>query len=276
MSEEDKGYQLQYHRSGKPVVERQIGGAHPFWKNELYWRDGFVKLMDTVFPRREIIDVHGTLDALIPYMEQGNGVIFASSHPTRREAFELPYLVFTHPYLRDKFLNSALAKHQYKHWLAKWAELSGQNVVPIVTQHSSESLREERGGGLNEFLDSSVQTLAMGGVEVFTPQGERRATIGKRTAALFNIMNRADEKGVYNYAVIPVGVNIEGVTDYSKARGFVPFKNYQMVIGELYERDRIYAELEVENDRHIAITASKLGNWFNDRIQDLTPPSYHA
>lgn len=123
------------------------------------------------------------------------------------------------------------------------------------------------GFGRLEYAKKAVEILDDNGFVVVAPQGTRQPHLSEFESDPIGFLLRLSRK-VDNVAVCAMGLQLNGATDYAKARGFNPGKTYTATVGYVGTREDVMAQAQVHH-------------WSVDRLvlyhmDSVAPDAYRA
>ena len=118
-------------------------------------------------------------------------------------------------------------------------------------------------------MEDAVKTLRNGGIVVITPQATRLPYLkepGKHDIAMALLINRTTKAGVNDFGILPVGLSISGVTDYTPYSGLNPGVRYKVDIGSLWLKSAA-----LQSAKKAEWTLDK---WTFEQLNEWLPPDY--
>lgn len=243
-----------------------------------------ILLHEHAFPAR-LDDPMEHLKTAERHLAAGHGLVILTNHPSTGDIRVPLELLFLSDIMRQKKFLMALAWHQQNYpFIKQLAKLGGVDLVPIVIQDTIEKQKEltaqgkkipweqhELGYGLDEYYQKMINILLHNGITLISPQSGRDTALKpfpRGVITIPDLMLRRnkipDEQVVY----LPVGLDIQGVTDYTakKVRGLNIGRSYTIKIGEVFSSKELR-----ENTKSNRITLEQEA-W--NRMARLVPSAY--
>lgn len=196
--------------------------------------------------------VHGLKRADM-YAQRGAGTLIVSTHPRQRDPFDVLNAAWSEaPTLETKQVTGAMAAHQFKPAARGIAKVVDIKLMPVVTEHTLAYITRKKaegkgipseleriltrlqenepkdpktnmpkytkpyvGQGTREYVATAREALLKGDTVILTPSGERQETLhlpNNNAVALLLTSLPSDA----NVTILPVGIEIAGVTEYKK------------------------------------------------------------
>jgi len=217
---------------------------------EKYRRRGLLAHINNPFPVEIVDDFHGLTD-FENHLLAGKGGIILLNHFSLRDFVEIARFAFKSGVVANSRFLAPIAYHQYvknRHF----ARLAGIELAPLVTpdtidyfiKHKNDQqlafARSSRGIFFRRYLEAAKEILGQGGVVAIAPQGGRSQSLGE-TAIGRPVEASLKASGDNGVIILPVGIGIRGVTDYStkKIKGFNFGRTYQLKVGQAVTREEL-------------------------------------
>ncbi|MCL5784589.1 MAG: hypothetical protein M1142_04535 [Patescibacteria group bacterium] len=218
----------------------------------------------------------GNLTALNEALAEGNGAIGLTPHFSKGDFLaDLVALNLNSKEARRRPTRIPIAAHQRPFYLDILCGLGDVSLATIITGDTRLKENELKTKGkpipwrninpteaMNDYLDTSIEELEQGGLVFLAPQGGRRDSLRPfRGGPLSRLMDRAGEKGVNpdKIPVFSVGLEIEGVTDYSNLKGLNLWRKYTLTLGRTVKRGKIKGDID---------------QWAYESMLELAPEAY--
>jgi hypothetical protein len=244
-----------------------------------WWQRTARRVMEPVFSivfPGEVHDPDHNLDKARQLQDKGMALIVCYGHPTKREGLDGPTKVITR-YLHDQRIVIPIAAHQYNKWLGNLGLLTGTDIDPIVIKDTIntpgfENRKLGEGGPL--YIEHAGNMLLHGGDVWVAPQVGRKPSIGYITdpenVAIATLLLKTAKNNKIRVedikaAILPVGIDIRGVTDFNNYNEFNWGRWYRYMIGE----PKLLSEV-LEN----AGGVKKIDQEVFRMIAEVSPPGY--
>jgi hypothetical protein len=251
---------------------RQTEAPITLSRRHIWMRKTAVCLGRRLFPRK-LTDARCSLARAQNLNRGGHGLLVVMNHFSTRDSLEALRIIFASPILAERPILAPVAYHQYGRYgrfIRLFAQCFNLRLIPIVTGDTIEKLGAglRRGLGVTEYLESATALLRCGGIVLLAPQGGRRPVLGSPPGSpVGHLLARVRRCGVTNVALMPIGLGLPGVRDYSApgTRGFNFGRLYQVNVG----RTLTVAEIRREVGQ-----CHQLDHWLFDCLADLVPDAY--
>lgn len=180
------------------------------------------------------------------FLENGFGLMIVYNHPSRKETVGMFKVPFSSNIMMQKRIAEPVALHQRQGWTDSVAKRLGIEFHYIITDdtvdyewtHQHEYppgvIRDypaERKDLEKKALDREVEILGNGDIMMLALQGGRRPDLAVPERGTLGLYAAALKRSGVKAAVLPVGVGLEGVTDYTKASGYNFEKKLSLRVG---------------------------------------------
>jgi hypothetical protein len=177
-------------------------------------------ISDFLFPV-DYTDPHNTMDKLCAHLESGGSAVCVSTHPSTEDVPRGSKFFSQWQAIRNRRIAGPVAVHQ-----RKLGELITRpfaiESVPVVTNHSRERRsydRETIARYLHEYADLMIDVLSHNGTMIVASQADQMPKLTPPAVPVIDfILRRTHNAGLTNILFVPVGIEIAGMRDYSRAR----------------------------------------------------------
>lgn len=209
--------------------------------------------------------------------EEKLGLMVLITHFSRSDPIIAMKALAGHPYFGKKRIVAPVAAHQMLPriiGLRNRARSMGVDLFPVVTENTvaraklkNRNADSKVGDGKGAFTTAAIEALKGEGIVVWAPQGERQPTLGTpKGNEVAGFIRNAQRHGVFNFAVMFMGFEINGVRDYSSVRDFNWFKRYDVNVGVTMTVEEILKCLGGD--------IRKVDNFAYGQLARVSPPSY--
>lgn len=219
-------------------------------------------------------------------LEKGVGSVAIYTHPSQTDTYR-KMVLWKYPEFRDRRHLIPIAYHQFNGLVVASAWLPGMEFYPVVTPETiakgkNNKLKEGHGG--LRFLREGVTALSEAGIILLAPTRTRTSILSMpqgRLAPTDALLNDAYGKGI-NFAVFVTGFEINGVTNYAKARGLNMLRNrhYTLHTGNTFTADELLDKLSrFRQERNLKENPRRpfdhTDRWlYETQLPYLVPPAY--
>lgn len=238
-------------------------------KNRTWLAESWIS--NLLFPI-EYTDPHNTMDRLCAHLESGGSVVVVPTHPSIEDIARAGKFLSQWPAIRSRRLIGPAAVHQMP-----FVELVTKpfdfEKVPVVTQHSLDGRPYERKTiveYLRGYADLIVDSMSHNSVLVATSQADQMPEFSPPTKPVIDyILHRLKEARIRNVLFVPMGIEIKGMKDYSRARNLTLQRHtYIFHVGPSY-MDQEIRELSKQQ-------GMTTDYWFYTQQLPLVPAQYRS
>lgn len=239
----------------------------------MYWRTWLAEspISDLLLPI-EHTDSHNTVGRLCAHLESGGSAVVVPTHPSIEDIARAGKFLSQWPAIRSRRLVGPAAVHQmpFVEVVTKPFDIE---KVPVVTQHSLDRKpygRETIAEYLRDYSDLIVDSLSHNSLLVATSQADQMSKLTPPTKPVIEfILQRLQKAGITNILFVPMGIEIKGMRDYSRARKITPLRHtYIFHVGQSYTDQEIR-----ELSKQQGMTTDY---WFYTQQLPLVPPEYRS
>lgn len=254
-------------------------------------RRGYTFLGGLLLPtelRVEALDQEGRngLEKANDLLQQGFGMTVVYTHPAKLDPFHLMKL-WAEDAFRSAPIVVPIADHQNGWYVQAIASPTGTEIPSVVTPETMRKAikkgkkidRAQAQKKFNCYLSLSTDALAHAGVVLLASSATREPFLKpsalKPTETLLNRVPAPTRFGV-----MCAGIEIEGVTDYSKAKGFNIGKRHIIRLGPTFTDEDVAVRLrefrEVNNlPEQPDLPFANVDEWIRTtQLPPLVPPAY--
>ena len=239
----------------------------------MHWRRWIAEsqISDLLLPI-EHTDLHNTMARLCTHLESGGSAVVVPTHPSIEDIARAGKFLSQWPAIRSRRIVGPAAVHQmpFVELVTKPFDIE---KVPVVTQHSLDRRpydRETIAEYLHEYSDLIVDSLSHNSLLVATSQADQMPKLTPPTKPVIEfILQRIQKAGITNILFVPMGIEIKGMKDYSRARKLTPLRHtYIFHVGQSY-MDQEIRELSKQQ-------GMTTDHWFYTQQLPLIPPEYRS
>lgn len=154
-------------------------------------------------------------------VQHGYGLIIAFNHMSKGDPPQvIKNVVFKNKIFNKKPIVLPIAFHENKIWFNVLQGMTNGKLMPIVTQSTidlGKNKGRELNDGLKEYFNEAVAALGRGEIVLIAPQGTRQSSLGSpERPAIGTLLASAAKHKINRFALLVVGVNIQGASSYKK------------------------------------------------------------
>ena len=238
-----------------------------FWRAKL--ADSWVS--EKVFPIR-YTDPYNTMDQLCDHLKKGHSAVVDTTHPGLEDlARDLKFLLQWDAVRQRRIVGPAAV-----HWMSIVEPISHVFALessPVVTEHSLQRKnydRKTQAKYLQDYSNLMTDSLAHNSVLVATSSADQASLLVPPAKAVLGfILSRTEKAHISDVMYVPMGIEIEGLTDYSGVRDISLQRHpYIFHVGKSYTDEEL---------RKISTSRNITPDYFmylNQR--ELVPPGYRS
>ncbi len=182
------------------------------------------------------------------FLNNDFGLIVPYSHPEKKETMGMFAFPFSDEVMANRRIIEPVAIHQRQGWMDTLAKLHGVEFHYIITDDTLKYDKDhkiirdysERQAMDTAFAKRALEVLAEGGILFIAPQGGRRPNLEVPERATLGTLVAAIRRKHLEVAVLPMGIGVRGVEDYTKAKGYNLFKKIDYNIGNPEDLEDVY------------------------------------
>ncbi|GEM_PF-2558512 len=203
-------------------------------------RQNAAKLFCLLFPVKIQDEFQGLVDAG-KVAKDGDGLLIVINHYSLLDGpAAFMYVASKIPTMLDRPWLAPTARH-----ISDVTKLLNQmfgtqiDIKPIVTRSTlrkQKFVNHQLNDGLFAYLRGAAKTFKDGGIVVLAPQGTRMPYLkepGGYDIAMKSLMELTTRMGVNNIGVLPVGLGLSGVKDYTGYSGLNVRRQHEVIVGPL-------------------------------------------
>lgn len=247
--------------------------AHSIPERAIQWRTWLAEspISDLLLPI-DYTDPHNTMDRLCDHLESGRSAVCVTTHPSIEDIARAGKFFSQWPTIRSRRIAGPAAAHQMK-YVELVTKPFAVEKVPVVTQHSIDRRSYDRktiAGYLREYSNLIVDSLSGNGILAVASQADQMPKLTPPTKEVINvILQRIHRAGITNILFVPMGIEITGIQDYSRARNITLQRHtYIFHVGKSYM------------DHEIRLLSEQQGMtpdyWFYTQQLPLVSPEYRS